>query len=368
MMVRDWDLLFSKHDLRAVLEHQLKSVDGKVRAIPGEHFETQSDEFIAASIASDLVVSPLELHEERISVSTKEANIDVTHDPNRHFFGPGPHYIPGIEVTYHLPYSGQGVLWECRPNQFTLNPPRAVISREELTFPIDSANRDVTATKVHFQEHLSNIKHWLPWINNQVEGYNNQLEETVRRSVVARRQQLVKTKEDIESLGFPVKSGSPQPPQAAPKASDLLKRRAAKRAAARRQYDVALSFAGEDRDYVQGVAEALKAADVSVFYDRFETVDLWGKDLAAHLARIYSEDSHFVVMFVSRPYEEKGWPTHERQHALSRALKGDKERVLPVRMDDTEVPGLSPTIGYLDARVLTPAKLAELIRQKLDSE
>jgi hypothetical protein len=40
---------------------------------------------------------------------------------------------------------------------------------------------------------------------------------------------------------------------------------------------------------------------------------------------------------------------------------------LPVRFDDTEIPGLAPTIGYLDARVLTPSKLAELIRQKLDS-
>lgn len=42
--------------------------------------------------------------------------------------------------------------------------------------------------------------------------------------------------------------------------------------------------------------------------------------------------------------------------------------ILPVRMDDTEIPGIPPTSGYLDARVLTPLKLAELIRQKVDSE
>ena len=33
------------------------------------------------------------------------------------------------------------------------------------------------------------------------------------------------------------------------------------------RYDVCLSFAGEDRDYVDKVAEELRAAGVRVFYD-----------------------------------------------------------------------------------------------------
>ena len=48
------------------------------------------------------------------------------------------------------------------------------------------------------------------------------------------------------------------------------------------KYDVALSFAGEDRFYVDQVATILKEQGVSVFYDEFEEVDLWGKDLALH--------------------------------------------------------------------------------------
>ncbi|HET6232518.1 MAG TPA: TIR domain-containing protein [Longimicrobiaceae bacterium] len=129
-----------------------------------------------------------------------------------------------------------------------------------------------------------------------------------------------------------------------------------------------MSFAGEDRPFVENVAQELKNAGIEVFYDGFEEANLWGKDLADHLGKIYSEDCHFVVMFVSKHYAEKAWPSHERQFALGRALKGEKERVLPVRMDNTDVPGLPSTIGYLDVRVLTPLKLAELIRQKLDAE
>lgn len=44
-------------------------------------------------------------------------------------------------------------------------------------------------------------------------------------------------------------------------------------------YDVALSFAGEDREYVEEVAIVLKRFGVRVFYDKFEETELWGKNL-----------------------------------------------------------------------------------------
>ena len=42
-------------------------------------------------------------------------------------------------------------------------------------------------------------------------------------------------------------------------------------------YQVALSFAGEQRSYVEEVARHLDARSVAVFYDRFEEAYLWGK-------------------------------------------------------------------------------------------
>lgn len=41
-------------------------------------------------------------------------------------------------------------------------------------------------------------------------------------------------------------------------------------------YEVCLSFAGEDRAYVERVAAALGRAQVRVFYDAYEKVELWG--------------------------------------------------------------------------------------------
>ncbi|HEX8672099.1 MAG TPA: TIR domain-containing protein [Longimicrobium sp.] len=158
--------------------------------------------------------------------------------------------------------------------------------------------------------------------------------------------------------GFPpisVPSPVPQPTKLKAKTKVTIKHR----------YDVALSFAGEDRAYVEEVAEQLRHLEVTVFYDRFEEVGLWGTELTEHFGWIYGGAARFVVLFLSRAYAAKAWPRHEKQFALGKQIATGEARILPVRFDDTEIPGLPPTLGYLDLRQLTPTRLAELIRQKV---
>jgi hypothetical protein len=131
------------------------------------------------------------------------------------------------------------------------------------------------------------------------------------------------------------------------------------------EFDVALSFAGEDRDYVHNVANRLRAHDVQVFYDEYAAVDTWGADLYEVLDEIYRKKARFTVAFISTNYISKPWPKHERRSALARALLELQPYFLPVRLDDSELPGLRPTVGYVDARSTTPEQLVELILQKL---
>ena len=130
-------------------------------------------------------------------------------------------------------------------------------------------------------------------------------------------------------------------------------------------WDVCLSFAGEDRAYVENVASQLRDRGVRVFYDRYEQVELWGKDLYEHLDDIYRNTARYCVMFVSKYYAEKLWTSHERRSAQARAFNENAEYVLPVRFDDSDVPGMRDTVGYLDLRDLAEEQLAEMIIQKL---
>jgi hypothetical protein len=114
------------------------------------------------------------------------------------------------------------------------------------------------------------------------------------------------------------------------------------------EYDVALSFAGEDRDNVDALAKLLSKKEILVFYDAYERSNLWGKNLLDHLEEIYSRRARFCVMFASSAYAEKVWPTHERRWAQERALnQASNEYILPIRIDGTKIPGLPSTVAYI---------------------
>ena len=134
------------------------------------------------------------------------------------------------------------------------------------------------------------------------------------------------------------------------------------------EFDVALSFAGEERDYVERVAKYLTEKGVKVFYDKYGEVDLWGKDLYVHLDEIYRKKARYCVMFLSKNYAKKVWTNHERESAQARAFEEKKEYILPARFDDTEIPGIRPTMGYIDLRKKSPEEFSDLIIAKLQGE
>lgn len=134
------------------------------------------------------------------------------------------------------------------------------------------------------------------------------------------------------------------------------------------EYDVALSFAGEDRQYANELATLLEGGGYRVFYDEFEQVELWGKNLYDHFSSIYKDKERFCVMFLSRNYARKVWTNHERQNAQARALQESQEYILPVRIDDAEIPGILETIGYLDLRSITIDGVYDALVKKLLGE
>ena len=131
------------------------------------------------------------------------------------------------------------------------------------------------------------------------------------------------------------------------------------------KYEVALSFASEQRDYVEEVARHLQSRSIAVFYDGFETVNLWGRSGTEAFHEVFAQQAAYVVMFISQPYAEKAWPRIERRAALSRMIQEQNEYVLPVRFDDTEVPGLPEDVLFVCSENYTPAMLSTLIAQKL---
>ncbi|MCI1019384.1 TIR domain-containing protein [Microbacterium sp. C5A9] len=130
-------------------------------------------------------------------------------------------------------------------------------------------------------------------------------------------------------------------------------------------YDVAVTFAGEDRAFVEAVVAEVKAAGFTVFYDEDAKSEMWGVDLPEFFADIYERRARYAMMFVSVHYAAKPWTRLERRSVLARAMQASSPYLLPVRLDSTELPGVRSTIGYLDGLRETPTGVANALKAKL---
>jgi hypothetical protein len=132
------------------------------------------------------------------------------------------------------------------------------------------------------------------------------------------------------------------------------------------EYDIAISFAGEDRKFAENYAKNLDNYGLKVFYDKYETGDLWGKDLYQHLSDVYFRKSRYCAIILSQYYIEKLWTNHELKNAQARQFEQNGEYILPIKLDNSDVKGLLPTIGYLDANMISIDEISELTLKKLN--
>jgi len=133
-------------------------------------------------------------------------------------------------------------------------------------------------------------------------------------------------------------------------------------------YDIAVSFAAEQRDYVEQTVTAAKALGLAVFYDRDMTHAWWGRNFVVEQRRVYGQRTQHFVPFLSTSYLARQYPRDEFSYAMLAAVRRGDDYVLPVLVGDVAVPEevLHPHIGYLRAEDVTPDKLAIHMKAKVD--
>tara|TARA_R110002096_G_scaffold76697_1_gene181134 strand:- start:31 stop:453 length:423 start_codon:yes stop_codon:yes gene_type:complete len=100
------------------------------------------------------------------------------------------------------------------------------------------------------------------------------------------------------------------------------------------QFDVALSFPGEVRDYVERVAQHLERllGPNRYFYDRNYTAQLARPSFDTFLQEMYRNRSRMVVVFAGRDYQRKDWCGVEFRAERDIINAREHDRVMFVRM------------------------------------
>ena len=132
-------------------------------------------------------------------------------------------------------------------------------------------------------------------------------------------------------------------------------------------FDFSVSCSGDCRAQAKELAKLLVDKGTIVFYDEFYLAHLLGKRLDNEFSWVFGAGTRFFVPFVSTAYARKPWPQYELGVARREAEKRQGEFILPLRVDDTLLPGLPETVCYLDLRHMGLREVADFLFQKLAS-
>jgi hypothetical protein len=113
------------------------------------------------------------------------------------------------------------------------------------------------------------------------------------------------------------------------------------------EFDIAISFAGENRDLARTFSDKFQIFDASVFFDEIYETNLLGKSLTKQFAKIFNDDSRFVICLLDKHHSDKVWPTFERDTFVHRVKDGT---VIPIYLDDTKFAGIPADLYGIDMR------------------
>lgn len=134
-----------------------------------------------------------------------------------------------------------------------------------------------------------------------------------------------------------------------------------------KRFRVALSFPGEHRSRVEEIAEALarRLGRDKVLYDKWHAAEFARPNLDVYLPRLYHGESDLIVIFLSQRYNEKEWCGLEGRAWRDVLKHKEDERLMLLRLDDAEVPGLYSIDGHLDIRDMADRDVTAAILNRL---
>jgi hypothetical protein len=199
-------LLFSKFDLRALLEARDKQMQEEINGMEENEILDSSESSLCDFFETKYSLHLPKLKTLSIEQDPHEVDIDVSRDPQRMIYDRSrPFYLKGLEVSFHVPFEGEPELLDCRANQFSLSPPRGEIHEGRLVLTYQSLTCDANAMKKELYADLARIDQQLEWTENQVGQFNRSIRANVAGWVAQRRTKLLNDKGMVQALGFPLR-------------------------------------------------------------------------------------------------------------------------------------------------------------------
>src|SRR5215470_11303235 len=117
-----------------------------------------------------------------------------------------------------------------------------------------------------------------------------------------------------------------------------------------KRFRIALSFAGEKRDFVAQVATLLaqRFTKAAILYDQFHEAEFACSDLGIYLPGLYHDQSDLVVAVLCKDYDDKRWTGWEWLAIHAQLTKNEGAKIMLCRFDHDHVDGLFENAGFVE--------------------
>lgn len=197
--------IFAEGELSHFLASLHEEIKAAVRSETAEYLLNVDEYEYLQHLLDRFQLEPLQIHFDKVSVSTREEMISADRFPRSSFMVRAGEKYPKQVFRYYIPYEGTEELLKCIPN------PRALWSQEveledgNICFDIIDFYGDAERVKGEANRIMKPMSQQLENVTNQVNTYNKQVTIFIKEVITKRKEEQSSQIGVADSLGVPIR-------------------------------------------------------------------------------------------------------------------------------------------------------------------
>lgn len=205
-------LLFVTHDLDYSIRLTMQKMQQEVEALDENRLLNTPPEDLKHYLVEKHGITPITLLREQWYADHQDTPVDVRHDRMRWIEDrTRPAMVAGERVEVRVPFEGESELFYAKASTFNLNPPRAVIEKNEVVLRYDTPANQPRNIRALVDHTLQEIEQHLGWQRPMIDAHNNSLPAAAEQAIRQRRERLLAQSQRTEALGIPIKRRADAP-------------------------------------------------------------------------------------------------------------------------------------------------------------
>lgn len=195
--------LFSGPYLSDALDTQAKKLGEYVANLSERDLPKESGEKLVDQLVSRFSIEPLKIDTAGISVKREEE--EVVSSRRRRMDSGRQRTVPGIRLSFFVPFSGDPDLFEFSPREKVYDFPTAEVNNNKIILSYVGLASAVDSFKVSFERDLKTIQDKVNLLKDEVIAFNKSLTGIAKETITRRLKVLAANRQAAEQTGYPLR-------------------------------------------------------------------------------------------------------------------------------------------------------------------